>query len=157
MSFEHVLHTVKFPRLRQPGKRHDEDDLSDHDEVGTTLQWLRQSMKVTEIKKLIVPDRRIAPHDLAVIHRSVQEFCIQSMDWRYINICLSAPDWSDNDGNPPERNTLHTLREIVLYTDGSENTIRQWLGADGLSSLPRACPVTPEYYLCYCRHGLTVM
>lgn len=161
IKFEKVLRRVQFPELQAVGVTPETEKIEEHYEVATTLAWLRQTMGVDRIKKLVVPDRRQQPHDWLCIHSCVKTFSIQSLDWRALDLCLTHCDRTRTLGAELDdlevcydylpttetsqqganhdtlAHSLSTVESLYLYTGGERNTIQHWLGHDGLIRLKR--------------------
>ncbi|KAJ3577481.1 hypothetical protein NPX13_g3087 [Xylaria arbuscula] len=124
--FQSVLHSAAFPTL-VPDRPDDwrGQPSSEHEEVFQCLQWLQEQNKVEEILRLRVPDRIYNPHDEHAIAEWVKTFRVQVLDWKRLDLAISA--FEDSSGD--------SIREIHLYSSGRRATITHWLGSDGIQSL----------------------
>jgi hypothetical protein len=125
LSFEEVLQSVEFPNL---DNHHNEDDpfapMVAGNEVQRMLDWLREKKKVRKIIRLNVRDSLHHPHSEEVIETAIAPFDIESLDWKRLDlsidsIFLAAPN----------------VRELRLYSSGSQAALRHWIGSEGVRKL----------------------
>lgn len=114
VRFERILKFASFPDLdnEDPYKR--EADLLQQENriIKNFLSWLRHSRKVEEVLSLSVLDRLLCPHTDSDVSSCVQDFNIQRLDWRKLDLYLR-----DLNGD---------LRELHLYSSGNPAVLDHW-------------------------------
>jgi len=99
--------------------------LHEHEEIFVILDWLRKSKTVTTILELQVRDRLYNPHDEHRIAQYVEDFKVENLNWRFLDLSISVFEQSRK-----------RLAGIHLYASGKQAPISHWFSEEGLESLP---------------------
>jgi hypothetical protein len=106
---------------------HHEESQQSRKEVKDILDWLREKFEVNSIIELVVKDNLNDPHWEEIVEECLSPFSkIEHLNWRKIDLSMRSI------------NAARSLRELWLYSSGNWNSIAQWLGVEGLVSLPEA-------------------
>lgn len=131
LSYEPTIKYARFPALgvhvddkEEIGKSTREE----HREVFDALHWLREDKGVETILELAVPDRLVNPHNEVEIAKVVDEFKVERLNWRYLDLSLSV---FQEDGNAIKPR----IRELHLYSSGKRAAISHWFSDEGLITL----------------------
>ncbi|KAK5997909.1 hypothetical protein PT974_00275 [Cladobotryum mycophilum] len=116
LRFESVLKYAEFPDLNKhtaSTQRPNKDMFrTEHSEISDVIDWLR-SRQVTEVMKLVVPDRLHSPHSDDEVMHCVNGLGVRILDWKKPDLYLPKLD-------------KDFLRELHLYSSGNQSVIDQW-------------------------------
>ncbi|CAP61977.1 uncharacterized protein PODANS_5_1350 [Podospora anserina S mat+] len=126
LSYEETIKYARFPALDTYPDSSNTILLpirEEHSEVFDILDWLYRTKHVRTILDLKVLDRLINPHSERDIAQYVQDFGVEILDWRFLDMSLSV--FSDE--------TKKRIRGLHLYSSGKMAAISHWLNEkDGL-------------------------
>ena len=101
------------------------------------FDWLRNTVGVTKIIRVIVEDDPTDFHSDEVIEHSLKGFDVEEWKWFKWDLCIdtileAAPN----------------VREVNLYWSGNKAILKSWAASDGLASLRQAsrCPPLTPYW-----------
>ena len=148
--YEPTIRYAEFPALDlrvedQEGFSYSKPFATEHREVFNVLSWLYDPKGVRSIIKLKVQDRLVNPHNELEIARYVQDFKVEVLDWKILDLPISIFD-ADGDDKIKGKDKIKAkdrIRELHLYSSGRRAVINHWLGSKGLRILTKACPITP--------------
>ncbi|KAJ0119897.1 Peptidase S8/S53 [Diaporthe amygdali] len=127
--------TIKYARFPPLDVHIDDKEVfgmgaqEEHTEVFDILQWLKQEKRVKSIIELKVPDRLVNPHNELLIAKYVDDFAIEVLNWRFLDLSLSV--FSADTVKP-------RIRELHLYSSGKRAAISHWFSDEGLITFPNA-------------------
>lgn len=146
LRFENILQYVALPKLKveHRDKQHPpfsygiegKDSSDPPDRLGlidavTIFKWLRYQ-GVRKIIKVIVVDDGEIPHSDQAIEECLEGFDIEILDWKKLDIC-----------SKPICRAARDVRNIYLYSTGSNAVLMSWSGERGLVQLGK---VWPSYF-----------
>lgn len=127
LKYEKTLRYVEFPPL--DALKDERESFKDscflqeeHDEVFRILNWLKHIMGVETIIKIKVPDRLVNSHDEDRMARSVEQFKVQILDWKVLDLCLDTLSID----------TKERITELHLYSSGKRSVISHWFSTGGI-------------------------
>ncbi|KAK0640567.1 hypothetical protein B0T16DRAFT_460740 [Cercophora newfieldiana] len=128
LSYEETIKYARFPALDIHSDNTNTIALpirDEHTEVFDILDWLYQTKHVRTILELKVLDRLINPHNELDIAQYVEDFGVEVLDWRFLDMSVSVL----------KEGTKKRLRGLHLYSSGKRAAISHWLNKeDGLPS-----------------------
>jgi hypothetical protein len=132
LSYERTLRYVEFPPLdMMTGDRETFKENShferNHDEVFKVLRWLRKEKGVLNVIKLKVPDRLVNPHEDLQMATEVDNFGVESLDWKVLDLSISI--FSEK--------VKEKIKELHLYSSGKRAVISHWFSPEGIRSLKK--------------------
>jgi hypothetical protein len=117
-KFEATLAYAKFPDLDNlNGLR---GSVTDHDDVNTVLDWLKNDKEVKKIVELNVQDEWENPYEEEHIAHWVREFQVERLSWRRKDLSVAALA-----GAFPPSETL-PIRVLHLHSSGFPVALDQW-------------------------------
>jgi hypothetical protein len=126
LNFESILRYADFPDLNRC-KATMEEYRKDFDEIQRVLRWLKKK-EVDQIVKLKVLDRLRAPHTDEIIAESVNDFKIETLNWRKLDMYLANLDKAPKADSP-------YLKKLYLYSSGNQAVIDHWMSGKGKGGL----------------------
>lgn len=130
LTYEPTIKYVRFPALDvHRDYKETIGDISGHEhrEVFDTLHWLKTVKDVTSVIELKVPDRLLNPHNEREIAKTVGDFNVEVLDWRFLDMGLSIF----------QKTARKNLRGLHLYASGKRAVISHWFSKEGLESFPK--------------------
>lgn len=127
LEFEKTLQSVEFPSLEE---RHAEAEIFGRtiarNEVARVLGWLRKEKSVEKIITLNVRDSIYHPHSEEIIEQALSHFDIERLNWRRLDLSVDSISCA-----------APNVRELHLYSSGSQAALRHWIGNDGVRKLKK--------------------
>ncbi|KAH8199094.1 hypothetical protein TruAng_006730 [Truncatella angustata] len=127
MRFEPYLQYVGVPNVRVVNVRMERLEAESWWESHSRkdyvyiFEWLRTTMKVKRILKIVVEDDPNNVHSDEAIERAVASFDIEEWDWMKLDMCsdtiLAA---------------ARNVRDLSLYWSGNRAILKSWAASDGL-------------------------
>ena len=139
VNFEDILFFVHLPDLnyvKQP---------CPHSAISKLFLWLKEC-GVHTIRKLRIPDSTQNPLSEAFVQKYILDlFCIESLDWRKLDIntdvLLRCAAGEGRTGRGTKAldviQTNNVLQDLTLYSSGSWSTLYHWSSDDGLVKIPQ--------------------
>ncbi|KAF5014570.1 hypothetical protein F66182_14396, partial [Fusarium sp. NRRL 66182] len=149
LKYERTLKYVEFPSLdmmaeSREGFKESTYLKTTHREVFQILEWLNVKKGVQKIIKLVVPDRLVNPHDELEMAWYVNQFQVEVLDWKTLDLSISAfqnplppkrlkqteietsataairikPTLGKTLGKSEKKKPTEHLRELSLYSSG---------------------------------------
>ncbi|OTA62828.1 subtilisin-like protein [Hypoxylon sp. EC38] len=132
MKFQSYLQYVYIPNLRVVGVSMEElekktwwSSLSRKDYV-YIFEWLRSSMGVKKILKIVVEDDPKDPHSDEAIEQAVGSFDVEEWDWMKQDLCSDTIFAAAKN-----------VRDLSLYWSGNRALLKSWAAPDGLAKLKK--------------------
>lgn len=167
LKYERTLKYVEFPSLdmmaeSREGFKESTYLKTTHREVFQILEWLNVKKGVQKIIKLVVPDRLVNPHDELEMAWYVNQFQVEVLDWKTLDLSISAfqnplppkrlkqteietsataairikPTLGKTLGKSEKKKPTEHLRELSLYSSGRRAAVYHWFNRDdGIPSL----------------------
>jgi hypothetical protein len=139
LSYEPLIKYAEFPALdlHPDDKESSGDEMSrEHREIFAILDWLRKNKQVNAILELQVRDRLFNPHDEDQIAKYVDDFKVEILNWRFLDLSVSVFERS-----------RERLKGLHLYSSGKQAPVSHWFSKEGLKSLPNVRLFPPSFRL----------
>ncbi|KAI1329507.1 hypothetical protein F5Y16DRAFT_100516 [Xylariaceae sp. FL0255] len=114
VNFETTLILVDIPIPDLPQVQADGAPSMIRAEVFYILDWLQQRKKVKGIYELCVRDSCYLPHNERIIRECVRNFDIEVLDWRRLDLSLTAL----HEASDPGKLICRNLKSLSLYAGG---------------------------------------
>jgi hypothetical protein len=125
--------------------------------ISRLLDWLHDVKGVKSIVELKIPDDHAWPlSEPLVLRKLLKKFAVRRVDWRKLDLDLSALTVTHYPISPLNRSSIETgapkvkeseaasdasflenLREIRLYSSGNWGVLYHWASSDGLKKFPK--------------------
>ena len=130
LRYECTIKYAEFPPLDLDSDDREafgESVHAEHTEVFDILDWLKKKKGVEKIIELIVPDRLVNPHNEMKIATYVEDFQVEMLNWRFLDLSISVF----------EKGARDRITDLQLYSSGKRAAISHWLSDEGVISLSK--------------------